>query len=101
MSKDMLALGYCQKAGELLIAAGFKLHNVSMKSEACYYKHPAHIGLIRIATHGRQKNKFHHTPVIAKVTYSSKSPPRAWESAQNHLFAAVGRYFLLPHEGAR
>lgn len=64
----------CQRAGELLKRAGFVVMNVSMKTEAVYYRFPGRVGSIRVAAHKSDHGKSsrrrpYGPPVLAKLTF--------------------------------
>lgn len=86
---------------DLVKKAGFTLHTASMRSEACYYSHPArHPLLLRVATHvskrppmGLQAN------TVARVTISPQDrglldDHHAPLHVENMVAIGIGRYFL-------
>ena len=94
---------YCEYAADKLRAAGFTLNYTSMKSEACYYEHPARKGYtIRIAAHryGRTEDKMlpHHAgKTIACITFAPGSfseIPKSWDAIDTIIYKAVGQYFV-------
>lgn len=94
---------YCEHAAEKLRAAGFVLNYISMKSEACYYEHPARKGyVIRVAAHrySRTEDKLlpHHIgKMIACITFAPgcfNNIPKSWEAIDAVIYKAVGQYFI-------
>jgi hypothetical protein len=89
---------------ELMKRAGFVLVDASMKSEACYYRHPSRDdvrGVVRISLHSRKKARWSGlNPVVSKVTVPPLQP-----SSANHIFNlvanAIGRYFLADEVESR
>lgn len=98
-----LCLQYCNYTAERLLQAGFVLRYASMKSEACYYEHPARKGFaVRVAIHsfGRtdQRNLPSDFPItMASITFNPKSfkvTPRSWEAIDKIIYHEVGKYFI-------
>jgi hypothetical protein len=88
---------------DLVKKAGFKLHQASMQSEACYYYHPAREPLLlRVATHSSKRGAMGLTGVVAKVTYSPKDKHDLSEAHVRNLLAiAIGRYFMTDPKPSR
>jgi len=82
---------------DLVKKAGFELHTVSAKSEACYYSHPMRKPLLlRVATHGSK-----HSPMglrsttVARATFSHKERHAFSEvHVRNVIAMAIGLYFI-------
>lgn len=92
---------YVAYATERLKAAGFALKYTSMKSEACYYEHPAMKGrMIRVAMHPYRRRESVHLPhdlgiVAGAITFSPTAPvEKCWEKVNWKIYYEVGRYFL-------
>jgi hypothetical protein len=94
-------LAACDEAATLLKSAGFVLANVSLRSEASYYRWPGRDGLIRVATHGSDGAMVGLGHVLAKITF----PPYRFTGKPDHIIInpdkvrtvvaiAIGLYFL-------
>lgn len=82
-----LGISYVKKAG-------FRLANVSMRSESCYYEHPARPGLLlRVSMH-RGKARIGHNNVLAKISFSSRIPQWSEFAVYCAVRMAIGNYFL-------
>lgn len=79
---------------DLIKKAGFELHTVSARSEACYYFHPARKPyLLRIAQHRKSKSNIGLSNTVAKVTFSTKHD-FSNQYVRSALALAIGRYFM-------
>lgn len=59
----------CTQASIDLKRAGFVLVNVSMRSEACYFRLPGRHGLLRVACHSQRHPPIGLGPVVATLTF--------------------------------
>lgn len=95
MSRDTLdhMVAY-DLAREMVKKAGFRLHQVSMNSESCYFDHPGRPGVLLRASAHKNKSRIGHSNVVAKVSIS----PRFHDWTEFSVFCAVrlaiGNYFL-------
>lgn len=96
-------LEYCEYAAEKLRKAGFVLNYTSMKSEACYYEHPARKGYcIRIAAHRFSGAENRALPcdiakTLVSITFSPgcfSEAPKSWDAIDTIIYKAVGEYFV-------
>jgi len=94
-------LELCKDAADLLKAIGFELANVSMDSEACYYRWPGRTELLRIAAHGSKGAPIGiGWPVVSLLTFrgTHKDKPDhmalADEKFDQMVAQAIGWYFL-------
>lgn len=80
---------------ELVKKAGFVLEHVAMRSETCYFRHPAikKGRLLRVSTH-RGKGRIGQNGVVSKVTCGIRDMNLTATSVENHVIYAIGRYFL-------
>lgn len=96
-SEKVSALVACHVASELVKRAGMSFIWSSMKSEACYYGHPARLGLLRIATHskGGRNPDMKDGPTIVSVTFpESNLKGFSPEYVENHTANAIGLYLI-------
>lgn len=92
----------CYEASKLLKAAGFEMVNVSMRSEAVYYRFPGRSGVIRVADHsGGGKSLAGLDRVLAKLTFLPHKLARipgtlviGEHQMHNIVCAAIGRYMI-------
>lgn len=98
----------CTRAAIALKRAGFVLVNVSMRSEACYYRIPGRHGLLRVASHGMRHPPSGLGDVVATPTFRPNGPApgsesrgtlRIAEEKIDHMIAlAAGQYLLRSAE---
>jgi hypothetical protein len=84
-------------AQELVKKAGFALHVASMRSEACYYSHPARAPLLlRLATHKSKRSLIGmRASTVARLTLRDNAGHYySEEHVRNMLAMAIGRYFM-------
>jgi len=87
-------------ANDALRAAGFVVANVSMKSEATYWRLPGRHGLIRVASHrSRERNLNSMQGVLARITFRGGRSNRGqvWisdERLDSQIALAIGVYIL-------
>jgi len=99
-------LELCNRAAEALKAVGFERVQVSMKSEATYYRLPGRHGLLRIATHKSKRTPIGMDYVAATLTFNGGKRDRDTmimkdSRFEGMLWVAVGQYILrsgAPHE---
>jgi hypothetical protein len=91
------ALEACHVASDLVKRAGLSWVWSSMKSEACYYRHPSRHGLLRIATHskGGRNPDMRDGPTVVGVTFpESNLKGFTPEYVENHTANAIGLYLI-------
>jgi hypothetical protein len=84
-----------QMACRLLVDAGFILSNAAMRSESCYYYHPA-LGpafLLRVSTHTTKKGPIGLSGFVSKATFTPRASHSEWH-VHNTVAMAIGRYFM-------
>lgn len=93
-TRDCLDL--CDRVAAMLKAIGFEHVYTSMRSEACYYAMPGFTGLLRLAAHKNKKpnQQWEGRPVVAKLTFGSKTAFKSEVQFMNHIANAVGCYML-------
>ncbi len=100
MKPTQNTLDLCDRAATMLRAAGFIFVNVSMKTEACYYRWPDRPHLLRIAAHRLKNPPIGLGPVVSKITFNGThvDRPGMMKIADPKVDAvveqAIGRYFL-------
>ena len=92
----------------ILKRAGFEFVNVSMRSEAVYYRFPGRHGVIRVATHSGGKAVPGLDRTLAKLTFlphKLRKEPDTLVITENSLHslvcAAIGRYMVHSNEPKR
>lgn len=97
-------LELCTLAGERLKKMGFSVANVSMRSEAVYYRFPGRAGLLRVSAHRVHMGHgtIGHSNTIAQITFAVGR--KAYRRGERHfirtagaidhmIWLAVGQYF--------
>jgi hypothetical protein len=98
----MMAADACRRAGEIAVAAGFRLRHRSLKSEACYYGFPGRDGLLRVAAHAGKGDLVEGQRVIARLTFVYESAKAAEKQSllltrdqlEAQTAAAIGRFMI-------
>lgn len=91
------------EAARLLKLAGFVLHCPSRYTEACYYKWPGRVALLRVATHAKRKSII-SGHVIEAITFRGTHLTGPTEMRlHSHKFElivwrAIGRYMIKSAE---
>jgi hypothetical protein len=103
----------CDEAALILKRAGFVVKNVSMRSEAVYFKYPGMHGVIRVADHGPGTGGGNlglvgHDEIHARLTFLPDKKRAAAgtlviteESVCNMVYMAIGRYMVAQERPER
>ena len=98
--QTLTTLECCDRASALLKEAGFVLENQSMRTEACYYRWPDRVDLIRIATHKSKRSMIGLGNVVSRITFNGNRNDQPGEiricdeAIENRVMWAIGKYFL-------
>ncbi len=92
----------CDEAASLLKRAGFEVADVSMRSEALYFRFPGRPGVLRVASHQGGEGMVGLDRVLARLTFSPyklcKEPDTlvlTEDKLHGLVCAAIGRYMVL------
>ena len=86
-------------ASQMLKKVGFEVSYVSRQSEAVYYRFPGRDGLLRLATHSKNRTPFGLNEPVSKLTFNGDIPGNpgktksSLDALDNRIHAAIGKYF--------
>ncbi len=84
-----------EHAVALLTKAGFRLHQVALRSTSAYYYHVARAPfLLRVSDHPSKRDIIGLPNTVARLTISPKDQYLSAYHIENLVVMAIGRYFL-------